>query len=325
MTRSAKIGFLVLALALGALLPLVLGRFHVYLLTEGMIYAIFGVSFYLLLGHTGFLSLGHAAYFGIGGYVTALCLIHLPDVPLPVVLLAGTIAGLISGLIIGAMLLRLTKIYYSFATLAFSQMLWAIAWKWRWLTGGDDGLTGWSTREIAVPLVGQFGLTNVGFLYYLVFLVAVASILLCWYCTKTPFGNTLASIKSNTDRVGFLGVNTNLAKFMIFGFSGMIAGLAGSLFVLFKQVAAPGFLDMFTSFDIIVISIVGGYLNFAGVIVGSFIYVYLSEYLSSFTERWQLIMGVFFILVILYFPGGVVGVFQNLTRKIPFLKGKGAS
>jgi len=325
MTRSSKAALaMVPVLVVGTLLPLLLGKFHVYLLTEAMIYAIFGVSYYLLLGHTGLLSLGHAAYFGIGGYVAALCLVHLPDVPLPLVLLAGTLSGLVSGLVIGSVLLRLTKIYYSFATLAFSQMLWAIAWKWRSLTGGDDGLTGWSTRTVSVPLFGQFAISSVNFLYYLVFFLAIASILLCWYFVRTPLGNTLASIKSNADRAGFLGVNTSAAKFMLFGFSAMIAGLSGSLYILFKKLASPGFLDMFTSFDVVVISIIGGYLNFLGASVGSFIYVYLSEYLSSFTERWQLVMGVFFIIVILYFPGGVVGVARKAASKVAFFKGKGA-
>lgn len=321
MRPSLKTAFLILGLILIALLPLMLGKFHVYLLTEVMIYAILGASFYLLLGHTGFLSLGHAAYFGLGGYITAFCLYYAPAIPLPIAILAGALAGLLSGLIIGAMLLRLTKIYYSFATLAFSQMLWASAWKWRSLTGGDDGLTGWSSRQVVLPFLGTFGLSDVNFIYYLVFLVALASILLCWYFIKTPLGNTLASIKSNANRAGFLGINTAMAKLTLFAFSGLIAGIAGSLFILFKKMASPNFLDMFTSFDVVVLSVVGGYSSFAGPLVGSFIHVYMVEYLSSYTERWQLIMGLFFMMVILFFSGGIVGLLRRLFAKIPFLKG----
>jgi branched-chain amino acid transport system permease protein len=306
-------------------IPLVLGRFHVYLFTGAMIWAIFALSFYLLFGHTGLLSMGHAAYFGLGSYVTALCLVHFPNVSLPLALLAGTLSGLLGGIVIGSMLVRLTKIYYSFATLAFAQMLWAMAWKWRSLTGGDDGLIGWSTRKVVVPFLGQFTLSNTIFLYYVVFLVAIVAGLMCWYFIKTPLGNTLASIKSNATRVDFLGVDVHRAKLMLFGFSGAIAGLSGSLYILFKRVVAPSFLDMGTSFDIVVISVIGGYSHFIGSIVGSFTYVYFSEYFSSFTDRWQFIMGIFFILVVLFSPQGLVGVFQKAIGQICFWTRKARS
>jgi branched-chain amino acid transport system permease protein len=302
-----------------------MGKFHTYLLTEIMIYSIFGVSYYLLLGHTGLLSFGHAAYFGVGAYSAALCLFHLKSLPVLLTLLIGALSGLLSGFLIGSMLLRLTKIYFSFATLSFSQMLWAIAWKWRGFTGGDDGLTGWSSSKIAIPLVGQFSLSNVTFLYYFVFTIAVVCIFMCWYFTKTPLGNTLASIKSNPNRTSFLGIKIGLAKLMLFSFAGLIAGTSGALFILFKKMASPNFLDLFMSFDIVVISVIGGYSSFVGPIVGSFVYVYMVEYLSSFTENWQLFMGVFFVLLIFFYPGGIVGIFRKFSKGFTSLSGKNRS
>ena len=320
MSPAVKAFSILLVLVLAALFPLVMGKFHTYLLTEVMIYAILTVSYYLLLGHTGLLSFGHAAYFGIGGYVTAFCFLYAPSIPLPIAFLLAAASGLVSGLIIGAMLLRLTKIYFSFATLAFGQMLWAIAWKWRSVTGGDDGLTGWSARKVAVPLLGSFSLGNVTFLYYLVFAVAIVSIFLCWYFTKTALGNTLASIKSNPIRANFLGINIGLAKLMLFGFTGLIAGVSGSLFILFKKMASPNFLDLFTSFDVVVMSVIGGYTNLLGSMIGAFVYVYLVEYLSSFTDRWQLIMGIFFVLLILFYPGGMAGMLRQFSKRVGFVK-----
>ncbi|MGC1403690.1 MAG: branched-chain amino acid ABC transporter permease [Thermodesulfobacteriota bacterium] len=323
MRPPIKIALGLFFLTLALLFPLVMGEFHTYLLTEALIYAALSVSYYLLLGHTGFLSLGHAAYFGLGGYAAAFCLLYLPNMPLPLTILIGAATGLLSGLIIGSLVLRLTKIYFSFATLAFSQMLWAIAWKWRSLTGGDDGLIGWSARQVTLPLIGSFSLSNVVFLYYLVFVVTLFSILLCWYFIRTPLGNTLAGIKSNANRINFLGINSGLAKLMLFGFAGLIAGASGSLFILFKKMASPNFLDMFMSFDVVVMSVVGGYSTFFGPIVGSFVYVYMVEYLSSYTDRWQLIMGIFFVLVILISPGGgLVGMLRRLSNRIPFLREK---
>jgi branched-chain amino acid transport system permease protein len=201
-------------------------------------------------------------------------------------------------------------------------MVWAIAWKWRSVTGGDDGLTGWSGRMFAIPLVGQFGLSNITFLYYLVFSAAVICILACWYFTKTPLGNTLASIKSNQNRANFIGINVALAKLALFSFAGLIAGVSGGLFILFKNIATPSFLDMFMSFHVVLISVIGGYANFLGPIVGSFIYVYMVHHLSSFTENWPVIMGVFFVLLILFCPGGMIGMFQQFLERVTFRRGK---
>jgi branched-chain amino acid transport system permease protein len=305
---------------LGLLCPLILGKFHVYLLSEVIIYSVFGISYYLLLGHTGLLSFGHAAYFGLGAYTTALLLCKVPALPLPIAILAGAFAGILSGFLIGFILLRLTRIYFSFATLAIGQMLWAVAWKWRTLTGGDDGLTGWSSRNIALPLFGEFTLSNVTFIYYLVFIIGFFCILLTWYFTKTPLGNTLSSIKSNANRTGFLGINNAMAKLLLFSFAGLIAGVSGSMFILLKKMVSPSFLDMFMSFDITVISVIGGYAGFAGPIVGSFVYVFMVEYVSSLTENWQLIMGAFFVLLILFYPGGIVGAVHHFKGKFSFLK-----
>jgi len=322
MNRSIETFGILLVLILAILYPLVAGKFHIYLLTEIMIYSILGLSYYLLLGHTGLLSIGHAVYFGIGGYTTALFLQRVPNLPVSLTLLIGAFSGLLAGFLIGSMVLRLTKIYFSFATLAFSQMVWAIAWKWRGLTGGDDGLTGWSAREFVVPFLDRFSLTNVTFLYYLAFSITVFTIVICWYFTRTPLGNTLSAVKSNPNRVNFLGINISVAKLMLFGFTGLIAGLSGSLFILFKKMVAPNFLDMFMSFDVVVMSVIGGYSSFLGPIIGSFVYVYMVEYLSSITDRWQLIMGVFFMLLILFYPKGIVGMFNQFSRKLTFLSRK---
>jgi branched-chain amino acid transport system permease protein len=325
MNRSIQAAGILLILVLVILYPQFAGKFNIYLLTEIMIYSMLGLSYYLLLGHTGLLSMGHAAYFGIGGYTTALFLHQVPSLPVSLTLLFGAISGLLAGLLIGSMVLRLTKIYFSFATLAFGQMVWAIAWKWRGLTGGDDGLTGWSAREFVVPFLGRFSLTHVTFLYYFVFFITVLTIGVCWYFTRTPLGNTLAAVKSNPTRINFLGINISVAKLMLFGFTGLIAGLSGSLFILFKKMVAPNFLDMFMSFDVVIMSVIGGYSSFLGPIIGSFVYVYMVEYLSAVTDRWQLIMGVFFMLLVLFYPKGMVGMFKHLFKKRNFLKGKACS
>ena len=306
---------ILLALVL-TLYPFIVSMFQVYLLTEIMIFTVFAVSFYLILGQTGLLSFGHAAYFGIGAYITALCLIHLPWCPVLMAVLLGSLSGLMGGLIIGSLLLRLSKIYFALATLAFSQMIWAIAWKWRDLTGGDDGLIGWSSREIAFPLLGDFSLSDVLFLYYLICIISACAILLCWLFTQTPLGNTLASLRSNPERAQFLGVNVYLAKFILFGFSGLIAGLSGSLYTVFEKLVSPKVFDIYTSFDVLIVSVLGGYSNFVGPIIGTLVYIYLGEYISGITARWQLIMGGLFVVIVLYYPNGLVELLGASSAKI---------
>jgi branched-chain amino acid transport system permease protein len=321
-TRSAS---LLLVPLIAILCPFIVSKFHTYLLTQVIIYAILGISYYLLLGHTGLLSFGHAAFFGVGAYAAALSLVQMADpaVPVPVAILIGAIAGFLCGLFFGLIVLRLTRIYLAFATLALSQMIWAIAWKWRALTGGDDGLTGWSGRAVSIPMIGQFALSNITFSYYLVLVFAVIAIALSWYFTKTPLGNTLTAIKSNPNRTGFLGVNVNAAKLMVFAFSGLIAGLSGALFIIMKKMVSPHFLDMSMSFDILIISVIGGYASFVGPIIGAFVYVYLVEYLSSLTERWQLFVGVFFVVLLLLYPKGVAGTIEDVLKKVRFVGRKG--
>ena len=325
MRQNLKHGSVVFVLLLAVLFPLVMSNFQTYLVTQVIIYSVLGISYYLLLGHTGLLSFGHAAFFGVGAYAAALSLLHLvdPAVPVTLVILIGAIAGFLCGLLFGLIVLRLAKIYLAFATLALSQMIWAIAWKWRDLTGGDDGLTGWSGRVVSLPVIGQFALSNIRFSYYLCLVFAVIAITLSWYFTKTPLGNTLTAMKSNPNRTGFLGVNVNAAKLMVFAFSGLVAGLSGALFILMKKMVSPHFLDMSMSFDVLIISVIGGYASFIGPIIGAFIYVYLVEYLSSFTERWQLLVGAFFVLLLLFYPKGIAGMVGDAVKKVRVVGRKG--
>jgi branched-chain amino acid transport system permease protein len=325
MRLSVKTTALLLLVVALALFPVIGLKFHTYLLIECFIYSVLAVSYYMLLGHTGLMSFGHAALFGIGAYTSAIVLIRFSGLPVALAVLVGGFSGLLCGFLIGLIVARLTKIYLAFGTMALAQMVWAIAWKWRKVTGGDDGLTGWSARQVTFPWFGDLGLTNITFLYYFTLFFALACILLCWYVTKTPFGETLSSIRSNQNRADFLGINVSRARLMVFAYSGFIAGISGALFILFKKAVAPTFLDISTSFNVLVMSVIGGYATFSGPIVGSFIYVYMMEYLSSFTERWQLVMGAFFVLLILFYPKGIVGMVQQFAKKVSFTKDKRGS
>ena len=166
MKLSVKTIVLLLLVVALVFFPLIGIKFHTYLLIECFIYSVLAVSYYMLLGHTGLMSFGHAALFGIGAYTSAIVLIRFSGLPVALAVLIGGFSGLLCGFLMGLIVLRLTKIYLAFGTLALGQMVWAIAWKWRTVTGGDDGLTGWSARQVTFPWFGQFSLTNITFLYY---------------------------------------------------------------------------------------------------------------------------------------------------------------
>ena len=306
--RHFGLTILILAGIALVLFPVLADAFQVYLATEIIVLAIFGVSFYLLLGHTGYLSFGHAAYFGVGAYCMALCQRGFPDTPLLLLLLIGGLGGLLSGGIIGLFLLRLSKIYFSLATVAFGQMLWALAWKARSITGGDDGLTGWSGLKVHIWGLGTFALNDWLFLFYFVLALGALLIGLCWMFTRTPLGNTLACIKSNADRVPFLGINPYVPKLVLFSLAGFVAGFSGALYAIIKRIVSPNMMDMVMSFDVVIMNVLGGYGSFWGPIVGSAIYVYLSEFLSSLTDDWQLILGVIIVLIVMFSPNGAIGM-----------------
>lgn len=298
------------------LCPLFVPRYQVYLIIQCLIYSVFGASYYLLLGQTGLLSFGHAAYFGIGAYTTALCLIHFPACPVLISILIGSVSGLLAGLTIGAFLIRLSNIYLALGTLAFSQLIWAVVWKWRPVTGGDDGLVGWSSRQIILPLLGSFAINNVTFLYYVILPLAALAIYLCWLFTRTPLGNTLATLRVNPGRAQFLGINVYLAKFIVFGFSAFIAALSGSMHSILVKMVTPRILDIRANFDVVIICILGGYSRFLGPIIGSFVYVFLHEYLAILTSRWQLIMGSLFTLIVLFYPNGLMQLVDSFSKKM---------
>jgi branched-chain amino acid transport system permease protein len=305
--------------------PWVAGRFHVYLATEIMTLAIFGSSFYLLLGLTGFLSFGHAAYFGVGAYTAALMLKHLTGLPVLVVILCGGVGGLVAGAVIGLFLLRLNKIYFSLATVAFGQMLWAVAWKARPITGGDDGLAGWTDRQVHLPLLGSYGLGDWTFLFYLVLALAVIFISVIWLFTRTPMGHTLTCLKSNPERVKFLGINPIWPKLTVFALAGMMAGFSGATYALVKKIVSPNMMDLMMSFDVVILSVLGGYSSFFGPILGSGIYVYLSEVLSSVTDDWQLVMGVIIVLLVMFSPNGFIGVVGGAWSRLRLVRMRHAS
>ncbi len=293
----------VLIFAVGALLPLILRRYQLNMLTEIIIFALYAVSYNILLGYAGLLSFGHAMFFGLGAFTAAISIIHINHLSLWSCLLIAIVATTLVGFAIGGLLLRLKGAYFALLTLAFNSLFYAVATKWHSVTGGDDGLS------IKRPVV-HLGFTllrinTVTAFYYLTFLIIGFVILFCWYFTHTAMGQTIILMRENEDRMKFLGYDTSLSRLILFTFTGAIAGLAGAFYTLHFQFVSISAISLDMATAVLLITFVGGTGTFWGPIIGSFVYIILQNYLSDLTDRWPLFMGFIFILMVLFIPGGL--------------------
>ena len=206
------ISFIILIL----LIPASGSRFYVFLGTDILIFSLFAVSLNLLLGYTGLVSFGHATYFGIGAYTCAI-LMKKASIPFPLAfVMAGALGGM-AALVIGFFCVRLTKVYFAMLTLAFSQIVWAIAFKWNSLTGGDTGFIG-------VPSP-QYLDSKIRF-YYFTFAVVAVSLVILRNVVNSPFGRILTTIRENPERTEFIGINVKLFQLAAFMISGVFAAIS---------------------------------------------------------------------------------------------------
>ena len=312
-SRSTLIIIAVIAIIMLAL-PTFMHKYYVSLLSEMFIFSLFAVSYNLLLGYGGLLSFGHAMFFGIGSYATAIFITHIPGLSLFSAVILALITTTFGGLVVGSLLLRHKGTPFALLTLAFNALFFAIAMKWYTITGGDDGLSIYRP-EINLGFT-QIDSSGIFFFYYLALIVIGAVLIFCWYFTKTAMGRTVVLMRENEERMRFLGYNTNISRLILFIFTGALAGLAGAFYTLYYEFTSISAISLDMSTSVILMVILGGSRYFAGPIIGSFVYIYVQDYLSDITDRWPLIMGLVFIFMILYVPKGLSGFGDYLIDKI---------
>jgi branched-chain amino acid transport system permease protein len=272
-----------------------------------LIYALAAMGLNLLLGFTGGLSFGHAAYFGLGAYGTGLSLIYLTNNTL-LAMLVGTLVGGGAALLLGPIAVRRRGIYFSMITIAIGQMFYFIAVRWNSVTGGEDGLTGF-TR---MPVFGiDLGSTH---LYYFVLFFFCLGALALWTILNSPLGHTFVAIRENRKRLTFLGLRVDRYIALSFAISGLICALAGSLNALLDNFTSPDDLKYTLSGNFLIIAVLGGMRNFWGPLVGAAIFVLVENYVSTVTQNWMTVIGLVFILSVLFFPLGVLGFFRKRGR-----------
>ena len=301
------------------LLPTFVETYQVQLLTYGLIAAIAALGFNLLLGYTGLLSFGHSAYFGIGSYSVALMVQRLGLHSMELYILIGLPVVAIVSALFGYVCVRHTRIFFGILTLALSQVVYSLALKLYWVTGGSDGL------RVPRPalLLGFLNFSGPrGFqqfitsYYYYVLAIFVVCVVLMWVVVHSPFGKALQAIRDNEVRARFLGLRVRRFRWISFVVSGTVTGLAGILWVPLNGLTTPDVLYWTFSGEIVFSALLGGFRNFTGPIVGGIVFTYLKTYAVATTEYWQLLLGVVLVTLVLVLPTGIVGGLSTLSLRL---------
>jgi len=277
------------------------------LASQMLIFAIIAIGYDIAFGYTGLLSLGHASFFGLGAYGTGLSLIHL-SVPVPVAILIGILISLLIAFPMGYLSIRRRGIYFAMATMAFAQMIYFIAFKWRSLTGGDDGLHG-----VPRPHLGPIDLSSELTLYYFILFFFLVSLVLGIRIIESPFGKTLECLRENEDRARSIGFSPARFKLMSFVISAFFTSLAGSLYALLQNFVPLFALSLDTSGDIVLMVLIGGKGTLYGPVMAAMALIFLKNLLSSSTNIWPLFLGLMFVLSVMTFREGV---FKELKEKL---------
>ncbi|MGF1611353.1 MAG: branched-chain amino acid ABC transporter permease [Kiloniellales bacterium] len=300
------------------LLPSFINIYQTQLFTYGLIFAIAALGFNLLLGSTGLLSFGHSAYFGLGAYSAAFMVRYLGVSSMELYILGGILmTGAISA-IFGYICVRHTRIFFAVLTLALSQVLWTLAYKFFWVTGGTDGIrVPFSNLTLLGGLIdfsgrGAYPSFVQAYYYYVLFLF-VCCVVLMWVIVHSPFGKALQAIRDNEVRARFLGVRIIRYRWLAFLVSGCFTGLAGILWVPLNGLVTPDILYWPFSGEIVFMTLLGGFRNFTGPIVGAVVFTYLKAYAIATTQYWQFLLGFVLLVLVMALPIGLVGAASRLV------------
>jgi branched-chain amino acid transport system permease protein len=317
--RWLTIGAIV-AIAALIVLPRFIGLYQTELLLYGLVFAIAALGFNLLLGSTGLLSFGHSAYFGVGAYTVAFVMRDLGVNSMELNILAGIVTSLLVSALFGYVCVRHTRIFFGILTLALSQVLWSLAFKFFWVTGGTDGIR--VPRDRLTLLGGLFDFKGAGayekfvytYYYYVLVLFVIAAVLM-WVVVHSPFGKALQAIRDNEVRAGFVGIEVRRYRWFAFLISGVFTGVAGVLWVPLNGLVTPDILVWTFSGEIVFMSVLGGFRTFTGPIVGAIVFNYLKVYAVASSQYWRLVLGLVLVILVIVLPAGIIGTLSRIWRK----------
>jgi branched-chain amino acid transport system permease protein len=311
---NARIAIAVALLAVAAGVPFFAGEFWTTLLTQILIFGLLALSADLLLGHAGLFSLCHASFFAVAAYTTAILQVR-HGVSTALAAPAGILAGTLLAFIF-AFAVRTRGVYFILITLAFGYIIWGVAYRWASFTGGDNGVTG-----VPFPAVGSLRAGGTTAYYY----VVLAIVLLCAWAYRilvtSPFGLTLRGIKSSESRMRSLGYDVGRHLYVAFALSGVLASIAGVLYVYYNRFINPTAAGFPVSVEAVLMAIIGGTGTILGPFLGSGIILVLRNWVSGFFHYYTAVLGIVFIVTVLWAPQGIMGL---LARYRSGDRGEGA-
>jgi branched-chain amino acid transport system permease protein len=289
--------------------PFVASHYATGLVTETLIFAIVAMSLDLLMGYGGLVSFGHAAFFGLGAYATVLLSVKIDFSPWLGVIAGVAFAALGSG-VIGYFCVRMSGVTFFMLTLAFSQLLYSGAIKWRWLTGGSDGVGG-----MRRPEVFGLALTQPVVMYFF----ALASVVVCLYLLRriiaSQFGHALVGLRENETRMRSMGYPTRALKLLAFVIAGTFAGVGGALYAIFNGFVSPDALSWGMSGMFLLMVVLGGAGSLLGPAIGAAAFLLMKNFISSQTDHWLLIVGIIFVACVMFFRGGIYGLIDRMGAR----------
>ena len=296
-----SVGIFIILLILPPLIP----RFYVYILSLIFVTALLAMSLNLTIGYGGLFQFHHGAFYGVGAYTVALMLTKT-SLPMWVGYIAGPIVAALVGLLIGWLCVRLSQLYFGMLQISLGSLIWAIVFRWYSFTGGDDGIHG-----IPRPSILSSSTSS----YYFILLVLVVCLVALYIIVKSPFGATLQAIRDNPQRCEAVGINVRRHQLIAIVIATFFAGIAGVLFVVLERSVFPDLLFWTLSLEIFIMCLLGGWFTFAGPMLGAAIMMALRTFVGKYTEYWTLILGVILILLILFLPEGVMGYFLEKVQR----------
>jgi branched-chain amino acid transport system permease protein len=294
-------------------LPLFLSSYFQNIITKILIYAILAMSLNLLLGYTGLLSFGHGAFFAVGGYTAGILMVRYGIDSFWLLAPASIVMTVFVAAIFGIVALRVSGMYFLLITFALGQLVYSVAWKWYSVTGGSDALTGIGRPDLGIP---GFAWSDIYF-YYFVLVAFVLCHLILYRIVKSPFGHSLEGIRENELRMRSLGYNTWLHKYIAYVIAGLFAGIGGMLYAHFNGLMTPLHAGIQTSGLAMFMVIIGSAGTFLGPIIGAAVVILLEAVTSIFTpERWPLILGCVFVIVMMSFRQGFNVYFIKIWERM---------
>lgn len=298
-------------------IPQVFESYQTGLVVEFLLFLLFAASYDLLIGFTGVISFGHALPFGTAAYMMGIAMTGrpLPGIPeagvsLPIAVGLALVAVVLVSIVTGWLAFQQSGVYFAMLTLALSMVGYYVAFETTHITGGDNGLLVTRPDILGLPL------TDYVTFYYFTFLIVAGSFLAMWRLTNSPFGSVLVIIRENEERARFLGYDTFHYKLAVFIVAGLFAGIAGLIQGLYLNIITPDMLYWATGGDALLVTLIGGMGTLWGSALGAAFLLGIRELLTGIIEGWPIILGVVYVLFVLFFPGGIAGLLTGRGRTV---------